>query len=109
MLIVPRGACCDNCERAKEWCANVQPGLYDDEDEDDEYGEGDEDVFEFRDDFDGLDENEQEDDTIDQESIAPLRPGADELHPELDLDRPRGGRSLAASRRYVYKRLQYGS
>lgn len=76
--------------------------MYDevDSDAEDDSDEDAEDVVEFK--ADGLedeDEDDGEEEEHGQETIAPLRPAHDELYPELDLDRPRGGRSISASKR----------
>lgn len=80
-----------------------------DSDAEDDSEDGDEDEMI---DFDGQgfddgdeDDNEEGDDGAEehgQETFAPLRPAHDEFAPELDLDRPRGGRSLSASKRYAW-------
>ncbi|KAF8317444.1 Mpp10 protein [Clavulina sp. PMI_390] len=77
-------------------------GNYDDidsEEDDDEDFDEDEEGLELDDDLDFEDDGEEgdEDESSEgEETIAPLR---GEGIPDLDLDRPRGGRSLAASRR----------
>lgn len=83
-----------------------------DAEDDSEDGEEDEGIDfdgEGFDDEEGNDEEDGDDNDEEhgQETFAPLRPAHEELVPELDLDRPRGGRSLSASKRYVSNAMQW--
>lgn len=80
--------------------------MYNDVDSEEDDDEANAISFRGGDDLAEEDENDEEADdfeggsVVDQESFTTLRPGQDELGPpELDLDRPRGGRTFNASNR----------